>query len=139
MRLEKGYLHWKSDILTEFDPFETGLSFFVNLEKPEFVGKSALIARQAEGLRKKLVCLTHTARNAPAPAGASVVHAGRIIGTVTSGGWGYRIGENIAYAFIDPDLTAIGSEVEIEIIGASVPATICEMGLYDSKNLRVKS
>lgn len=30
MRLEKGYLHWKSDLLTEFDPFETGLDRFVD-------------------------------------------------------------------------------------------------------------
>ena len=42
MRLEKGFLHWKADILTEFDPFETGLDRFVNLEKGDFVGKSAL-------------------------------------------------------------------------------------------------
>lgn len=26
MRLEKGYLHWKADILTQFDPYETNLS-----------------------------------------------------------------------------------------------------------------
>lgn len=33
MRMEKGFLHWKSEILTEFDPFETGLDRFVKLEK----------------------------------------------------------------------------------------------------------
>jgi len=32
MRLEKGYLHWKTDILTEFDPFETGLQRFVKVD-----------------------------------------------------------------------------------------------------------
>ena len=45
MRLEKGYLHWKSDILTEFDPFETSLDRFVRMDKPDFIGKAALAAR----------------------------------------------------------------------------------------------
>ena len=35
MRMEKGFLHWKADILVEFDPFETGagrgLSPWINL------------------------------------------------------------------------------------------------------------
>ena len=36
MRMEKGYLHWKSDILTEFDPFETGLERFVGYSQERF-------------------------------------------------------------------------------------------------------
>ena len=51
MRLEKSYLHWKSDILTELDPFETGLDRFVRLDGGDFLGRDALACRRAEGPR----------------------------------------------------------------------------------------
>ena len=53
MRLEKGYLHWKTDILTEFDPFETGLQRFVKIDKPAFVGQAALAKRIGRGPTKR--------------------------------------------------------------------------------------
>ena len=40
MRIEKGFLSWKADLLTEFDPFETGLDRFVTFDKDNFIGKS---------------------------------------------------------------------------------------------------
>jgi hypothetical protein len=33
MRIEKGYRHWKSDLINEFDPFESGLDRFIDLNK----------------------------------------------------------------------------------------------------------
>ena len=57
MRMEKGFLAWKSDLLTEFDPYETGLDRFVNLNKDNFIGKKALQNRFKDGMKQKLVCL----------------------------------------------------------------------------------
>lgn len=131
MRLEKGFLHWKSDILTEFDPFETGLRRFVRMDKPDFIGKAALAARRAEGPRKCLVTLDIDGREAPAHAGASVMHKGRVVGTVTSGDWGHRTGKNLAYAFVDPELSAPGTALEIDIIGTLTPAQVIPSSPYD--------
>jgi len=64
MRLEKGFLHWKSDILSEFDPFETGLDRFVDMNKPDFIGKSALAKRQKAGPQRKLVTLSVDTKDA---------------------------------------------------------------------------
>jgi len=47
--MEKGFLHWKADLLTECDPFETGLDRFVKMEKGDFVGKAALAQRHKGG------------------------------------------------------------------------------------------
>ncbi len=41
MRLEKGYRHWKADLITEFDPIASGLERFVDFGKA-FIGKAAL-------------------------------------------------------------------------------------------------
>lgn len=92
MRVEKGYLHWKADILTEFDPFETGLNRFVKMDKGDFIGKSALQKHQARGPRRKLVSLKIDATHAPAHAGGSLMRGEEVVGTITSGEWGHRLG-----------------------------------------------
>ncbi|MGD1882967.1 MAG: FAD-dependent oxidoreductase [Paracoccaceae bacterium] len=139
MRLEKGFLHWKSDILTEFDPFETGLGRFVKLQKGDFIGKEALLARAEAGPRKRLVTLCIDAKHAPAHGGASVRANGRIVGTVTSGDWGHRTGLNLAYAFIDPDIAVDGAQLTVEVIGQPFPARVKMSTAYDSEHDRMRS
>ena len=131
MRLEKGFLHWKADLLTEFDPFETALDRFVKLEKGDFIGKEALQRRKAEGPRKKLVTLKVEADHAPAHGGASLMRDGKVVGTVTSGDWGHRVQMNLAYAFVEPDLSAEGSTMQIDLYGDLVNATVIAPSPYD--------
>ena len=131
MRMEKGFLHWKADILTEFDPFETGLERFVKMEKPDFIGKAALAERHAKGPTAKLVTLEVQSDVAPAHGGASVMIGERVVGTVTSGDYGHRVGMNLAYAFMDPDLSAEGTALEIDIIGVRTPARVIAPSPYD--------
>jgi len=139
MRLEKGYLHWKSDILTEFDPYETGLARFVDLEKGDFIGRDALQARKAAGPARSLVTLEVEGTLAPAHPGASVMLPGDVVGTVTSGGWGHRVGKNLAYAFVRPDQGAPGTGLLVDIIGKMTPARVIPSGPYDPANTRVKA
>lgn len=132
MRLEKGYLHWKSDILTEFDPFETGLDRFVDLKK-DFIGKPALTGRHANGPAKTLVTLSLNSNTAAAHPGASVMLAGTVVGTVTSGDWGHRTGLNLAYAFVAPELAEIGTELTVDVIGMEIAAKVIPAGPYDAR------
>ncbi len=138
MRMEKGYLHWKSDLLTEFDPFETGLSRFVKLDKPDFIGKKALLLRYEQGPSKCLVTLEIEGNTGPAHGGASVMLNGSVVGTVTSGDWGHRVGKNLAYAFVNPEQKDAGNSLAVDIIGELTPATVIEMGPYDPQMDRVK-
>lgn len=139
MRLEKGFLHWKADIVTEFDPFETGLDRFVNMAKPDFIGKAALQDRHANGPKRQLVTMTIDTKIAPAHGGASVRKDNRIIGTVTSADWGHRTGLNLAYAFVDPTCVAPDTEVTVDILGQPIPARIITPCPYDPAFERMKS
>ena len=67
--------------------------------------------------------------HAPSHGGASVWHDGDLIGTVTSAGWGYRAGKNLAYAFVDPDKATLGEAVHVDVLGISEKAVIIPMGL----------
>ncbi|THH38637.1 FAD-dependent oxidoreductase [Aliishimia ponticola] len=131
MRMEKGFLHWKADLLTEFDPFETGLDRFVKLDKGDFIGRAALMGRVADGPRKKRVTLDIAATHAPARGGASLMQGDTVIGTITSGDWGHRVGRNLAYAFVDPLFSAEGTEMLLDLCGDLVPATVIPDAPYD--------
>ncbi|MEJ6387935.1 GcvT family protein [Gymnodinialimonas ulvae] len=133
MRMEKGFLHWKADILTEFDPFETGLSRFVKLDKGDFVGRDALLKRRENGPTKRLVTLEIATDRAPAHGGASLMRDGRVVGTITSGDWGHRVGKNLAYAFVEPELSNAGTAIELDLCGEMVPATVIPATIYDPK------
>ena len=134
MRLEKGYLHWKADILTEFDPLETGLDRFVKMDKADFVGKTALQARIAAGPKRKLVTLDVDCKDRPAHGGASVMQNGSVVGTVTSGGWGHRVNKNLAYAFITPDTDSNADDLTIDMLGDLIRCKIIPTGPYDPDN-----
>ena len=123
MRMEKGYLHWKSELITEFNPFEAGLEKFVHLSK-NFIGKDALLAQQKIGLRRKLVMLDVESCDMPAHSGASIMDNNRVIGTITTGAWGYRIGRNLAFAYIDPSHAEIGQKITIDMLGENIDAKV---------------
>ena len=138
MRLEKSFLHWKADLLTEFDPFEAGLRRFVRLEKGDFLGRAALLARQAAGPQRQLVPLRVESETAPARGGASLMQGARVVGTVTSGGWGHRVGLNLALAYVEPELARLGSRLMLDLCGELVPAEVIEPSPYDPQMLRVR-
>ena len=130
MRIEKGFLDWKADLLTEFDPFETGLDRFVDLGK-DFVGCEALRARRQRGPKRKRVTLEVASAVAPAHGGASLMSGGAVVGTITSGDWGHRVGKNLAYGFVAPDYAMGGTALTLDLCGALVGATVIDDGPYD--------
>ena len=137
MRMEKGFLSWKTDLLTEFDPFETGLDRFVNLKKDNFIGKTALEKRFKNGPNQKLVCLSVDCTHAPAHGGASLMEDDKVVGTITSGEWGHRVNVNLALAFVSPDKSKPGTKMMLDLLGEMVPAEVILPGPYDSSYSRI--
>ena len=75
----------------------------------------------------------------PAPGGASLMLDGKVVGTVTSGDWGHRVGLNLAYAFVDPDLVEAGTRMQIDLCGALTDATVIPASPYDPDFSRMRS
>ena len=139
MRIEKSFLHWKADLLTEFDPYETGLDRFVTPEKPEFVGKAALAQRRRDGPRKRLVTLAIDCKDRPAHPGASLMQDGKVVGTVTSGEWGHRIGTNLALAYVEPALAHVDTVLSIDLLGSIYRAQVIPNSPYDTAFDRLRT
>ena len=133
MRLEKGYRHWKADLITEFNPIESGLDRFV-ADKP-FIGKAAV---KAQAVRRKFVSLTLKSDAYPAHPGDSIMAGDEVIGTVTSAGWGHRTKKNIAMGFVDPAHADLNQTLAVWTSHGHLSATVCEPCLYDPENKLVR-
>jgi dimethylglycine dehydrogenase len=138
MRIEKGFRHWKSDLITEFNPMESGLARFVKLDK-EFIGKPALQTMLERGPRRRFVALHMDGKAAPAHGGDSVLRGNQVIGTICSAAWGHRVGKNLALAFVAPDAAELGTALTVEILGERVPAVVCSECQYDPTFERLRA
>ena len=138
LRLEKGYRSWGTDMTTEHDPWQAGLGFAVKMDKGEFVGREALVARPAEPARR-LSCLVLDDGGTVTMGKEPVRHDGRAVGYVTSGAFGYSVGESIAYAWLPAHLALPGTRVEVESFGVALPATVSAEPLFDPQMGRLRS
>ncbi|MBI2460966.1 MAG: FAD-dependent oxidoreductase, partial [Candidatus Rokubacteria bacterium] len=138
LRLEKGYRYWSAEITPEDTPYEAGLDFAVRLDKGDFIGREALRRAKAEGLTRRLACLTLADPRAVALGGAPVRGGARIVGRVTSGGFGYSVGKSIAYAYLPVDLAVPGQALAVEVFGDWIEATVAREPLWDPEGARVR-
>ncbi len=138
MRMEKGYRHWKADLLYEHNPMESALDRFVSLTKSDFVGKQALLDEIQRGPDKLFVCLAIDCEVASAHSGDAVYLNDKLVGSITSGGYGHRVRKNIAFAFIDPSFAVHGTLLEAEILGDKYNAIVSAPCLYDPENTLVR-
>jgi dimethylglycine dehydrogenase len=139
MRLEKSYRAWGSELSIEYAALESGLDRFLDLNKGDFVGRDALIAWAAKGFDNRFVTLTVDDVNGADARGSEPLYAGdAMIGRVTSGGFGWRVGKSLALAMVRPDRAAIGSELAVDILGTRHRATVIAASPFDPENRRLK-
>lgn len=139
LRLEKGYRYWSADITPEYTPYESGQSFCVKLNKGAFLGREALIRQRAEGISQKLCCLVLADPRVVALGNEPVYDGERVVTRITSGGYGYTVGESIAYAYLPGALTAVGTGLAVVVDGERIPATVQREPRFDPANSRIKA
>ena len=141
LRLEKGYRVWSSDITPEETPDMAGLSFAVRLDKPGgFIGQAALRAsREAGPPPRRLRCLVLDDPRSIALGNEPVRVDGRVVGRVTSGGFGYAVERSIAYAYLPAVHAALGTRVEVDVFGTWVGGIVSREPLYDPANERIRA
>ncbi|MDI6773502.1 MAG: glycine cleavage T C-terminal barrel domain-containing protein [bacterium] len=95
--------------------------------------------QSAEGLKRKLCCLVLGEPTAVALGNEPVFVDGRVISRVTSGGYGYSVGESIAYAYLPVDLATVGTHLAIKVDRRCIPATVQRDPRHDPANTRIKA
>lgn len=128
-RIEAGLLSAGQDFTKDTDPFSVGLGRFVDLEKKDFIGKSALInsdkkcktwgIRVVEGVAKK---------------GETISLNNKIIGKVTSSTWSPYQVCGVGIVHMQDSEYKPGLVVDVDCVdGKSHKAQLCELPMYDPK------
>lgn len=81
-RIEAGILDNGTDIDPSMTPYEAGIGAFVDLDKPDFVGRNALLKAEKHCLLMGLTCA-----DAVPLAGSKVMDGDSVLGHITAGAW----------------------------------------------------
>ena len=130
LRLEMCYPLNGFDLSPERNPIEAGLGFFIDLAKPDFVGRDALLKTKEFGPREKLVPFRMKEKGPPPRPHYAVFRNGERIGEVTSGTLSPSLNWGIGMAYVSSAHAKIGEEIDIEIRGQKFPATVEKKPLY---------
>lgn len=138
LRLEKGYGRWGSEFTADTTPEEAGLDRFVAMDKGDFVGREALIAAHNTGPRYRIATMIVDATEADCWGNEPVLQNGKVVGVVSSGGFGHHVEKSIAMVFLNPDMPEDPGPLEVEILGEMRSAHIVTEAPFDPENARLR-
>jgi len=130
LRLEARMALYEHEISDSINVWEAGLDRYCKMEKGEFVGRSALAAARAEGLRRTLVGVEMLERGIARDGYRCLDENGDAIGVVTSGSPSPTLGKNIALAYVPPAFSAIGTAIWVEIRSQRCKAQVVATPFY---------
>lgn len=130
LRLEAAMALYGQDIDDSTTPLEARLNWLVHLNrKTDFIGRAILAKQKYAGVSKKLVGLKMQGRGI-ARHDYPVMFNGQNVGIVTSGTQSPTLGEAIALAYVAPEVSELGQELDIEIRGKLYPAVVVKRPFY---------
>ena len=138
LRIEKAYKGWGSELTGEITLVEADMYRFFNLDKKNnFIGAKALKEKLKKGIKIKIVYLEINVDDADAMGNEPVFYQNKIVGIVTSGGFGFRVNKSLAFAYVESNLAEIGREFDIQIQGQKRKAIVLQDMAYDPDNKRL--
>jgi len=129
LRMEASMCLYGHEIDATTTPLEAGLGWICKLEKGRFLGCDVIAAQKQTGIKRKLVGFEMVDKRI-ARDGYAVMVGGSEIGCVTSGGPAPFLKKNIGMAYIPPESSALGTEIEIGIRGQASAARVIAVPFY---------
>ena len=142
-RIEKAYRHFGHDITCEDHVLEAGLGFAVDTDKPDFIGKKAVIDKREVGLEKRLVQFQLTEPEPLLYHNEPIIRDSEIVGYISSGNYGHKLGGAIGMGYIpcegESPEELLSSKFEIDVSGTICAAKASLKPLYDPLSKRTKA
>ena len=134
LRLEKSFGIWSAEFTQAYTPGETGMDRWIDWQKEDFVGRGAALAeRDGDGPARRLVTLALADGDCDCSGYEPVWQGGRMVGFVTSGGYGHTVGQSLAMALVDRDAAETGSALSVHVVGQERAAKVIAPSPYDAQ------
>jgi len=124
LRMEMCYPLNGVDLSAETTPLEAGLAFFVDLQKPAFIGREKLISQKENGVTRKLVPFKMREGSPPPRSHYKVLKNETVVSETTSGSLSPTLNVGIGMTYLPAPIARPGEEIEIDIRGRRYPARI---------------
>ena len=130
LRLEAGLCLYGHDLNEDIDPVTAALIWSIGKRRREAKGFPAadrILGLLTSGPREKRVGIRPEGK-APAREGAEIADkSGRVIGRVTSGGFGPSANAPVAMGYVETALAREGTEIDLMVRGKALPARVASM------------
>ncbi len=142
-RIEKGYRHFGHDITSEDHVLDAGLGFAVKTDKPDFIGREAVLARKETGVENRMLQFKLLDPEPLLYHNEAILRDGEVVGFLSSGAYGHTLGAAIGMGYVpckgEKAAEVLASTYEIDIAGTKVKAEVSLKPMYDPKSERVKA
>lgn len=135
LRLEMGYALYGNDIDDRHTPLEAGLAWVTKLDKPDFIGKAALLKQKETGVRQRLVGFLLKEKGFPRH-GYEVRVNGQPGGEVTSGTVSPSLEQGVGLAYVPVEYSKPGTEIEIMVRDKAIKAEVTRPPFYKNGSVR---
>ncbi|MCP3732728.1 FAD-dependent oxidoreductase [Sphingomonas sp. MG17] len=139
MRLEKGIGIWSREFSRDYTAGSSGLDQFVQFAKDSFVGRDAALCERDTPSARRLATFAVDASDADAAGYEPIWRGTEMVGFVTSGGYGHRVGHSIAMGYVARDALAHADGFEVSILGERRPARLLDAPAYDPSGARARA
>ncbi|HVZ89861.1 MAG TPA: glycine cleavage system aminomethyltransferase GcvT [Polyangia bacterium] len=130
LRLEARLPLYGNDLDETTSPLEAGLGWVVKLEGADFIGRDALRAQKAAGVRRRLAGFVMAGRGIARHGYALYDAAGHESGTTTSGGPAPTLAQNVGLGYLPVELDQPGTRIQVDCRGKRVDAEIVKGPFY---------
>jgi aminomethyltransferase len=129
LRLEAGLCLYGHDMDETVDPVEADLVWSIGKRRKAeggFAGADIVLDKLFNGVAKKRVGILPEGR-APAREGTEIVAGGKIIGKLTSGGFGPSLNGPLAMGYVASEFAETGTALELTVRGKALAAKVVSM------------
>ncbi len=130
LRLEAKMALYGHEISETINVWEAGLERYCKLEKGDFVGRVELQRAKNAGVTRTLVGLEMVERGIARDEYRVLNDKGEAVGVITSGSPSPTLCRNIALAYVPPALSAVGTELYVEIRNQKAKAQVVATPFY---------
>ena len=123
LRLEAGYILFGNEIDDFTTPMEAGIGWTVKFDKPDYIGKDALMRSIKSGSKRKLIAFKMVDKGIPRTDN-DIVYRDNIIGKVTSGTFSPTLEIGIGNGYVLTHIAENKRQISIRIRETDFPAKI---------------
>lgn len=130
LRFEVALPLYGDELTDDITPLEAGLSMFVKLDKPQFIGKDAILKQKEEGVKRKIVGIELLDRAIPRHGYEVLNENDEVVGYVTTGYHAISVDKSVAMAMVDVPFNALDTPLKIRIRRKTFPAVVVKKKFY---------